>query len=122
MKHLSLLLTVLFAGGIPLTAAALDYGAGQPLLAAENGAPHLPALRNGTTGTGVAGHPRVSGDTADDASATVAHRARTESSHTIAVPVRHPQTVSAKADKQQAGAHESPGEPSWQSLLPGSIQ
>src|SRR5690348_14415359 len=47
MKRISLLLTVLCAAGLPLTAAALDYGPSQRMLAAETSAPSLPSSHGG---------------------------------------------------------------------------
>lgn len=123
MKHLSLCLTVLALGALPLTAAAFDYGSNRPLLAAENGPPQLPGAQLHGSSTGRMPKPDVadieSGDGAEPAPAVP----RNAPAATPGVARPAPQT--SARDKPRARIAEPASAPtpaSWQSLLPGSIQ
>jgi hypothetical protein len=121
MKHPISLMMVLCAAGLPLTAAAFDYGPGQRLIAVEAHAPSLPDARGDS-------------DPFSDASA---HRGRPVDDDTTAAAdpgsAKHPAVrrhaaraaVAPHAARPGPGADSSqhpPGTLSWQSLLPGSIQ
>ena len=102
--------------GLPLTAAALDYGPSQRFLVAESRAPSLPAPAAGTAPFSDPTSPRAGGGVAD-AGNPVAHTAARSD-------MRH-KTLPAAVPAQGAGVElprhaDSPL--SWQSLLPGSIQ
>lgn len=122
MKHLSLQLTVLLLGAIPLAASALDYGPERALLAANTGVapaavmPPRATVADVESGAG-------SDDTVDAATATprVAPSSRTQPA------VESPANRSAPIRDQARGAEPPPRvhdahPPSWRSLLPGSIQ
>ncbi|HEX5961845.1 MAG TPA: hypothetical protein VFY97_11445 [Rhodanobacteraceae bacterium] len=123
MKQLSLCLAVLLLAGVPLSAAALDYGANSPLLAVDTSAPQLP---------GVQARPATRGDAPD-------LMANDDAGDAVPVPPR--MAPSAASSRQApaayalpATAHNQPSHPPathpaqapttapWQSLLPGSIQ
>lgn len=126
MKHLSMWLTVLLLGGLPLAAAALDYGPNRPLLAAESGAPQLP---------GAVTRPDPAGASAKPDLAEAGIEATPETSPAalrVAAPAPPATTPSARAHGSTAS--NKPATPalprpaaqqdhaSWRSLLPGSIQ
>lgn len=123
MKHLSLGLTVLVLGAVPLTAAALDYGSNPPLLAAETGAPHLPGAQLHASAMGTMPRPDVAeADNADDAEAAPA-APRIAPSQSPGVTRPAPDTsASIKPRSRVATPSTAPSPASWQSLLPGSIQ
>lgn len=115
MKRLSLLLTVLCAAGLPLTAAALDYGPSERMLAAETSAPSLPSTHGGENPFSelVAPHRAHADD--DDSN--------TASSSNDAKPAQ-PTARRSNAPMPGPASNTPPrhGVISWQSLLPGSIQ
>ncbi len=125
MKHLSLLVTVLLAGGLPLTAAALDYGPSRPMLAVETGAPQLPGSRSQSSSFESANRPDSSDDPEAEAEvpAPAAPPRDTRPAATGGEHLRPPGTSSArnKTPPPAKPAHEGTGL-SWQALLPGSIQ
>lgn len=114
MMRISLLLTVLGIVALPLTAAALDYGPDQRMLAAEASAPSLPSTHN---------------DENPYAALTATHRAHMDDDDSAAQPepppvprntVRRDTTPAVSAPA--AGSPHGHGVLTWQSLLPGSIQ
>ena len=117
MKRLSLLLTVLCAAGLPLTAAALDYGPSERMLAAETSAPSLPSAHSDENPFSELVSPhRTHAD--DDDSGSVAGNGNNEAKPT-------PPTARRSNAPTPGPASATPpkhGVLSWQSLLPGSIQ
>jgi len=119
MKRVSLLLTALCAAGLPLTAAALDYGPDQRILAADASAPALPSAR---------------GEENPFAELTAPHHTRADDEDT-STPANtdteaHP-AAPAHSSRRSSAPTPGPGPAapphthsvlSWQSLLPGSIQ
>lgn len=128
MKHLSMRLTVLLLGGLPLAAAALDYGPNRPLLAAENGAPQLPGARAQAASPGALPSPdttEASVDETPDSSAAALRVAPSAASPAApaALPRSHGPSASNKPATATQGKAAVPSDPaSWRSLLPGSIQ
>ncbi len=124
MKHVSSWLTILLLGCVPLTAAAFDYGPNRPLLAAENGAPQLPALQQRDAPAGAMSKPDVmTAATVETPDASPAIPRMAPPSTSSVAPRSHGPTASAKprtAAPTQPAAE--PGPATWQSLLPGSIQ
>ncbi|MER3547202.1 MAG: hypothetical protein C4338_06205 [Rhodanobacteraceae bacterium] len=123
MKRLSFLLTVLCTSGLPLTAAAFDYGTDQRFLAAETPAPVLPSARSeGNPYGDMASHRSHADD--DDASPVAAspEEARPAPSRTPGarrIPTSPAAVPGVGAAPPPQHTH---GILSWQSLLPGSIQ
>ncbi|MGH8183254.1 MAG: hypothetical protein ACREPH_06325 [Rhodanobacteraceae bacterium] len=133
MRHLSLCVTVLLLGGLPLTAAAVDYGSDSLLLAADTGAPQLP---------GAIGHGAAKGESAKPGLMTLDANAANDSAEANEVvplpatqrmapsgashPASAPRNTGASAsNKPRAPTTRpipAPVPASWQSLLPGSIQ
>ncbi|HJU08399.1 MAG TPA: hypothetical protein VJ727_07970 [Rhodanobacteraceae bacterium] len=121
MKRLISLLTILGAAGLPLTAAAFDYGPDQQrFLAAETRAPSLPDTRGDSSSfSDTLSHPARAAD--DEAPVEP-----NPESGKRAVP--HPasarrNTVPPVAPGPGTGSPQRPPSAlSWQSLLPGSIQ
>jgi hypothetical protein len=126
-------MAVLLLGALPLTAAAFDYGPNQPLLASnDSNSPQLPGAQ---VRAAVAGEmPKAdAGDTAEanaDDNAfpnpvtTQTHQAMPQGPGP-ASPRSHGPSASNKAQQHpasSAAAGAVPSAPSWQSLLPGSIQ
>ncbi|HJU26387.1 MAG TPA: hypothetical protein VJ722_06920 [Rhodanobacteraceae bacterium] len=120
MKRFISLLTVLCATGLPMTAAALDYGTDQRFLAAEAGAPSLPGAREDNPFAAMASH-RTRADQEDTQSSPNAE------------PDPHANAARATAHRKPVPPSTAPGPGtappqhgqtvlSWQSLLPGSIQ
>jgi hypothetical protein len=123
MKHLAPWLTVLLAGCFPLTAAAFDYGPNHPLLAAENGAPQLPALQSHQTSADSA-KPGVTATSAVERPDPMAPRMTPSASSPPPDTARsRGPTASAKPlSATSTPPATAPGPATWQSLLPGSIQ
>jgi hypothetical protein len=118
MKRISLLLTVLCAAGLPLTAAALDYGPSQRMLAAETSAPSLPSAHGDENPFSELVSPhRAHADDDDSSSAS-------SSSNTSDAKPTTPTARRSGAPTPGPAAATPPkhGVLSWQSLLPGSIQ
>jgi hypothetical protein len=117
MKTFSVLLTVLCAAGLPLTAAALDYGPGERMLAAETSAPSLPSSH---------------GDENPLSELVAPHRARADDEDSSSASGSSnndpkPATPTARRSNVPTPGPAAPTPPrhgvlSWQSLLPGSIQ
>ena len=128
MKHLSMWLTVLLLGGLPLAAAALDYGPNRPLLAAENGAPQLPGARTQAAAPGAWPSPDITEASVDETPDSPAAALRmTPSAASPAAPAALPRGHGTSASNKPAAATRAkaaaPSDPaSWRSLLPGSIQ
>lgn len=132
MKHLSLYLTVLLLGGVPLSAAALDYGSNSPLLAADTNAPQLPGASGHDAARGEMSKPdgmtvdaNSAGDSADAGEAAPApaiQRMAPSASSPRVAPAPRNQGGSASNKPRLPTAHSAPATASWQSLLPGSIQ
>ncbi|MBS0381501.1 MAG: hypothetical protein JSR56_03625 [Proteobacteria bacterium] len=121
MKRLSLCLAVILLGGLPLAAAALDYGPDRPLLAAENGAPQLPTARESVSAMQVT-KPDLA-EPEDTQEATTPQRM----TPSAASPAPAPRgTGPSASNKPRASAPPKPAaQPdaaTWRSLLPGSIQ
>ena len=118
MKRISLLLTVMCAAGLPLTAAALDYGPDQRILAAETSAPSLPSTHGDENPFSelVAPH-RTHAD--DDDSGSTSGSGNND-------PKTTPPPTARRSSAPTPGPATTPpprhGVLSWQSLLPGSIQ
>lgn len=128
MKHLSMWLTVLLLGGLPLAAAALDYGPNRPLLAAENGAPQLPGARAQAAAPGTLRSPDITEASIDETPDSPAPALRmtpsaASSPAAPALPRSHGPSASNKpATAAQAKTAVQSDPASWRSLLPGSIQ
>lgn len=123
MKHLSLGLTVLLLGTVPLTAAAFDYGANRPLLAAENAAPQLPGAQLHATAEGTMPKPDVGDVESGDAAEATPATPRLAPAQTPGVTRTAPaSSASNKPRSRIAKPASAPTPASWQSLLPGSIQ
>jgi hypothetical protein len=129
MRRSSLWLTVLLIGGVPLTAAAVDYGPNAPLLAADSNAPQLPGSQVAAAARGQMPKPDVVADSEDGGGDSVPGPASTPqrmmpsgSPQRAAAPAR--EAVSTARNKPSASATSATPVPtaSWQSLLPGSIQ
>lgn len=114
MKLLSIPALILILSALPLAATAADYGVGGGMLAASSPAPQLPNLDGGSTAGAAqdrADVPDAAGPTAAPAPAPApAARPRAAGSRHVDKPI-HPGKAAAP-----------PEQPSWQSLLPGSIQ
>ncbi|HEY3520603.1 MAG TPA: hypothetical protein VGK80_06125 [Rhodanobacteraceae bacterium] len=121
MKRPISLLTMLCAAGLPLSAAAFDYGPGQRLIAVEAHAPSLPDARGDSDPfEDVAAHRGHAVD--DDATATPNPES---GKHAAARPHTARRTATPPPATPGPGAgspQHPPGTLSWQSLLPGSIQ
>ncbi|HEU4855831.1 MAG TPA: hypothetical protein VFS86_00855 [Rhodanobacteraceae bacterium] len=127
MKHLSVWLALLLLGGMPLTAAALDYGPNSPLLAADTNVPQLPDAQVNAVARGEMPKPDVAADNEGAAGEAAAPQRMTpstasRSAHAATLP-RNP-GPSASNKPRVPVAHPVPAPPTaaWQSLLPGSIQ
>ena len=129
MKRSSLWLTVLLLGGVPLTAAAVDYGPNAPLLAAETTAPQLPGSQVSAVARGAMPKPDAIADnetgSGDSTAAPVPRRAQPNaaSPHALVAPA-HGLGPSASNRPRASAARPASAPPTapWQSLLPGSIQ
>jgi hypothetical protein len=129
MRHLSLWLTVLLLSGLPLTAAALDYGPNSSLLAAAN-APQLSDSQGRTASPGEMSKPDIA--TADSGESEDAAPTPAPSHPRMTPGTQSPQPTSAShnpgstaSNKPRAAVGQQAPEPptaTWQSLLPGSIQ
>jgi hypothetical protein len=118
MKRLSLLLTVLCAAGMPLTAAALDYGPGQRVLAAETSAPSLPTAHGGENPFSELVAPHHAHAEEDDSASNSGNSSNND-------PKPAPPTARRNNAPTPGPATATPPRHdvlSWQSLLPGSIQ
>jgi hypothetical protein len=127
MKHLSLWLTVILLGAMPLAAAAFDYGPNQPLLAANASLPQLPAQVRATEGSQP--HGDVLAANADDTNtpsigSTARARPATTPMTSATRPIRNGAAAPSKPRQLPPSATPEPlpTQPTWQSLLPGSIQ
>lgn len=122
MKRLSLVLTLLCAAGVPLTAAALDYGPDQRMLAAEASTPPLPGARGDENPFGPLGaaHRVRSDDEASAGTATTSDNESHVASHASHAAASRP--VAPAVGTGPAPNARSRSVLSWQSLLPGSIQ
>lgn len=126
MKQLSMWLTVMLLGGLPLAAAALDYGPNRPLLAAESGAPQLPTAQGSTTSMGQAGKSDLmeTGDDAPEAAATPPRMTPSAASPTPVAAAHSPGPSASNKSRNQTPPKPVvlPDSAAWRSLLPGSIQ
>ncbi|MDE2271679.1 MAG: hypothetical protein KGJ94_06805 [Xanthomonadaceae bacterium] len=127
MKHLSVWMTVLLLGSMPLTAAALDYGPDSPLLAGNANAPQLPDAQGRAASLGEMPKSEVAAADAGDGEDAAPAPATT---HPRMAPSQHPgpatrnsgSTASNRWRLPVAPAAPQPATATWQSLLPGSIQ
>lgn len=130
MRRSSLWLTVLVIGGLPLTAAAVDYGPNAPLLAADTNAPQLPGSQVSAAARGEMPKPDVTSDSeesggGDSAPGPTSAPERMMPSASSPRPVVPAHGIGPAArNKPHASTAPAPTLPtaSWQSLLPGSIQ
>jgi len=128
MRRSSLWLTVLLIGGVPLTAAAVDYGPNAPLLAADTNAPQLPGSQVSAAARGEMSKPDVVADSEDSGSdapgptSAPQHMTPSSSSPHAAAPAHSLGTARNKPAAAASHAVPAPPTASWQSLLPGSIQ
>ncbi len=123
MRHLPLWLTVLLLGGLPLTAAAFDYGPNRTLLAAENGGPQLPALQQRDAPNGAMPKPEVmTAASAENPNPVAAEPRMTPSSASPAGAARPGGPTASNKPRGANPEQPAPGPATWQSLLPGSIQ
>lgn len=125
MKQLSMWLTVVLLGGLPLAAAALDYGPNRPLLAAENGAPQLrTAPESATSMQATKPDLAEAGDDTPEAAATPPRMAPSTASPPATTATRSPGPSANNKPRVQAPARPValPESATWRSLLPGSIQ
>jgi hypothetical protein len=120
MKHVPLWLTVLLLGGLPLTAAALDYGPNRTLLAAENGAPQLPVLQQRDAPNGAMSRPEAA--STESPSPSSAEPRMSPSSASAAATARPRGPTASNKSRGANPEQPAPGPATWQSLLPGSIQ
>lgn len=128
MKHLSMSLTVLLLGVLPLAAvAAVDYGPNRPLLAATGNASQLPSPQAAGPSAGAA--PKLdllsaNNDSAPDpAPSTPLVPPPTSSTPPSAAPRGGAPSASNKTRGVAPAKPETePAPESWRSLLPGSIQ
>ena len=124
MKRLSMWLTVLCLGSLPLAAAALDYGPNRQLLAAENGAPQLPLMQPQGTASRAAAKPDLGEANASDTPGPASVAARVTPS--AASPAATRNSGATASNKQSGSAPAKPVDQldpaAWRSLLPGSIQ
>lgn len=129
MKRSWLWLAVLLIGGVPLTAAAVDYGPNAPLLAADTNAPQLPGSQVNAAARGEMPKPEVTadedggGDSAPGPSSVPERMVPSASSPRTVAPAH--ETGAAARNKPRASTArpaQALPTPSWQSLLPGSIQ
>ncbi len=128
MKHLSMGLTALLLGALPLAAAAFDYGpnqamlaANQALAAADSDLPPLPGAQ-----PNAAARQETSGATSDEA-ANGAPSTPGADRNATATPTPRRGASASNTPAHHAAPPSSapltvPLQPSWQSLLPGSIQ
>lgn len=124
MKHLSLWVTVLALGSVPLTAAAFDYGPNRPLLAAENGAPQLPGAQQ-TRAESLGSMPKPDVAEVDSGGGAEAAPAAPRMAPASSPGVTRPAPETSASNKLRSRIAEpatAPTPASWQSLLPGSIQ
>ena len=134
MRRLSAWVTVVvLLAGLPLTAAAVDYGSNSLLLAADTGAPQLPGAVGHASAKGELAKPgpmmldaNAASDSAEANEAVPAPSQRMAPSTTSPRPASAPRNPGASASNKP---HATPAHPapvpapaSWQSLLPGSIQ
>jgi hypothetical protein len=123
MKHLPLWLTVLLLGGLPLTAAAFDYGPNRTLLAAENGAPQLPVLPQHEVPSGAMSKPDVMTASSVESPNPSPAEPRMAASPVPPAAAARPRGPTASNGLRGANPKQpAPGPATWQSLLPGSIQ
>lgn len=129
MKHLSLWLTVVLLGAMPLAAAAFDYGPNQPLLAANASVPQLPGAQVRAAAEGSLPRGDVLATNADDTSAPATDstsRARQATTPTASAtrPTRNGTATNSKPRQAPplVTPEPLPTQATWQSLLPGSIQ
>jgi hypothetical protein len=129
MKHSSLWLTVLLLAGTPLAAAAVDYGANAPLLAADANAPQLPGAQVDAAARGEMPRPDYMAPDANEPSggapSTVARQRMTPSSgssRTTPTTGNPGPTATNRPRVPEAHSALQPSTATWQSLLPGSIQ
>jgi hypothetical protein len=131
MRRSSLWLTVLLVGGVPLTAAAVDYGPNAPLLAADSNAPQLPGSQVAAAARGQMPKPDVVADSEEGGgdsapgpgpASTPQRMMPSASSPRPGAPV-HDAGPTARNKPSASASHTAPvPTASWQSLLPGSIQ
>lgn len=125
MKHASWAAVLLLAG-VPLTAAAFDYGPNRPLLAAENGAPQLPTLQQRNAPSGEMSRPDVmtaaTVETPDPSPALPRMTPSASSPPPAAQGSRGPTASAKPRSNTPIPPTAEPGPATWQSLLPGSIQ
>ncbi|HWG66016.1 MAG TPA: hypothetical protein VN662_01175 [Rhodanobacteraceae bacterium] len=130
MRRSSLWLTVLLIGGMPLAAAAVDYGPNAPLLAADTNAPQLPGSQVSAAARGETPKPELTDDTEAGGSdsapgpAPTPQRMMPSASSPRAVAPAHGFGPAARNKPHAPATPPAPALPtaSWQSLLPGSIQ
>lgn len=127
MKHLSLWLTVILLGAMPLAAAAFDYGPNQPLLAADSSVPQLPGTQVHAVTAAELPAPDVIAANGSDAGAGATDgtpRARALPSPESTPTHRHVPVVRNRSHEPPSSAKPEPvpTQATWQSLLPGSIQ
>ena len=123
MKHLPLRLTVLLLGGLPLTAAAFDYGPNRNLLAAENGAPQLSVLQQRDAPGSTAPKPDVmAAASVENPDPSPAEPRMTPSSASPGAAARPRGPTASNKTRGANPEQPAPGPATWQSLLPGSIQ
>lgn len=127
MKRSSLWLTVLLIGGVPLTAAAVDYGPNAPLLAADTNAPQMPGSQASAAAHGEMPKPDAMADTeegGDPGPAPTPQRMMPSTSSPRPVAPAHGVGPAASNKPHASATRPVPVLPtaSWQSLLPGSIQ
>lgn len=122
MRRSSLWLTVLLIGGLPLTAAAVDYGPNAPLLAADTNAPQLPGSQGTTSARGEMSKADVMAD--EDGGGDSAPGPSSTPQHMMPHAAAPAHGTTARNKPAAPASHPAPTPPtaSWQSLLPGSIQ
>lgn len=125
MKRLSMWLTVLLLGSLPLAAAALDYGPNRQLLAAENGAPQLPLAQSQPAAQGALAKPDLGETGASETPGPASSMPRAAPSTSLPAAAAR-DTGPTASNKQRGPVQPKPVDQldpaAWRSLLPGSIQ
>ena len=120
MKRLLSFLTISCAAGLPLTAAAFDFGPEQHFLAAETRAPSLSGSRADSNPFEDAASRSARSADEEPVASTNAESGKRTATHPASA--RRNAASAAAAGAGAGSPQRPPSALSWQSLLPGSIQ